>query len=177
LIGGMLYLIMITIIIELIKLLFKIKNNNYLAYIIIGLTLFVSIYSYVNTLTYKEETIVITSPKIDDPIKIVQLSDNHLFGAHSKNRFEKAYLKATKQEPNFIVITEDLFDYPGHIPDDTIGIVNNYNTPVFFVYGNHDIMFGEEAVNKIINNTKMNQIASRFNSYREPLSAHKCAVL
>jgi len=156
-IGTMIYFVIFTIIIELTRLIFKINKKNYrsLAYIVIILTIAVSLYSYVNTLSYKEKTIVMESPKIQQDIKIVQLSDDHLFGAHSKNRFDIVYKKAISNNPDFIVITGDLFDYPGEIPIDTINIVNDYNTPVFFIYGNHDVMVGDKIVDNLLNQTKI----------------------
>ncbi len=157
LIGTMLYFMIFTILLELIRLLFRFKKKyyKYLGYAVIILTLFVSIYSYVNTLSYKEETIIITSPKIEQDIRLVQLSDIHLFGAHSKTRFNEIYLKAINKHPDFIVITGDFFDYPGKISEDTVNIVNDYNIPVFFVYGNHDVMVGDEIVDNILYQTNI----------------------
>jgi len=156
-IGTLIYFIIFTIIIEIIRLIFKPNKTKYryLAYIIIVLTVIVSLYSYVNTLSYKEETIIIESKKIEQNIKFIQLSDIHIFGSHSVNRFNKVYEKAVKNNPDFIVITGDLFDYPGEIPKNTISIINDYNVPVIFVYGNHDVMVGEEKVNNILNQTKI----------------------
>jgi len=156
-IGAIIYLIIFTIIIEFIRLIFRLnkKSHKYLGYTIIILTLIVSIYSYINTLSYKEEIILIQSPKIEQDLKIIQLSDVHIFGSHSQNRFNKVYKLAIKNNPDFIVITGDLFDYPGEIPIDTINIINDYNIPVIFVYGNHDVMIGDKIVNNILNQTKI----------------------
>ncbi len=157
LIGTIIYLIIFTIIVELIRLIFKFnkKNYKYLGYTIIILTLIVSIYSYVNTLSYKEETIILISPKIEQNVKLVQLSDIHIFGSHSQDRFNKVYKLAIKNNPDFIVITGDLFDYPGTIPKDTINIINDYNIPVIFIYGNHDVMVGDKIVEDILDQTKI----------------------
>ncbi len=148
--------ILVTVILEVIKYILKIKIlGSTFAFIIIIITLLLFVYSFINALSYNQKEIIIKSDKITENINIVHLSDLHLFGVNSKNRFQNVYKKAIKNKPDYIVITGDLFDRPGKISLDTLEITNKYNIPVIYAHGNHDLMYGEERVLDILNNCKI----------------------
>lgn len=157
-IGIILYLVMFTIILEIIKWILeknkiKLKNRKYWAYIIIFLTLLVIILSYINTLTYKEKYITLESPKIQKDVRLVQISDIHLFGKNQEPRFERIYKHITSTSPDIIVITGDFIDIPGKVTPETIQKINDYNIPVLFIYGNHENYYGEEQVRELLETT------------------------
>jgi predicted MPP superfamily phosphohydrolase len=148
--------ILVTVILEGIKYLLKI---NILAQtfgmIVIIITLLLFTYSLINALSYNQKEITIKTDKILENTKIVHLSDIHLFGINSKNRFENVYKKAIKDNPDYIIITGDLFDRPGNIPLDTLDITKKYNVPVIYAHGNHDLLYGEERVLDLLKNGKI----------------------
>lgn len=151
-----LMLILVTVVLEGIKFIFKINILNHtFGLIIIIVTLLLFIFSFINALSYHQKEIIIKSDKIFEDTKIVHLSDLHLFGINSKNRFENVYRKAIKNNPDYIVITGDLFDRPGKISLETLEITNKYNIPVIYAHGNHDLMYGEERVNDLLRNGKV----------------------
>jgi len=152
--GFVLGLVIFTIIIDLIRLIFKHSFANQIwGLIIIGLTLLFVLIAFINTVTYKEINIDLNSSKISKDTKIVQISDVHLFGKTSEKRFDKIYKKVVELNPDIVVITGDLFDTPGTIPSNSINVINDYNIPVYFIFGNHDIMYGEENSIQILKNT------------------------
>lgn len=148
--------VFVTVILEVIKYVLNIKIlSNTFGMIIIIITLLLFVYSFINALSYNQKEITIKNNKILENTKIVHLSDLHLFGINSKNRFENVYKKAIKNNPDYIVITGDLFDRPGKISLDTLEITNKYDIPVIYAHGNHDLMYGEERVLDILNNGKI----------------------
>ncbi|MEI8364009.1 MAG: metallophosphoesterase [archaeon] len=149
-------LIVFTIVLDIIKLIFKDKVKNYVwGIIILSITILFTLVSFINAINYKEINVDIYTSKINQDTRIVQISDVHLFGVASENRFNKIYTSIISLNPDLIVITGDLFDTPGTIPTNAINIINDYNIPVYFAYGNHDIMYGEEKSKEIIDNTHM----------------------
>ncbi len=151
-----LMLVFVTVILEGIKFIFKINIlNQTFGFIIIIVTLLLFIFSFINALSYNQKEIVIKSDKILENTKIIHLSDIHLFGINSKHRFENVYKKAIKNNPDYIVITGDLFDRPGKISLDTLEITNKNNIPVIYAHGNHDLMYGEEKVLDVLKNSKV----------------------
>ena len=148
--------VLITVILEGIKYLLKINViAQTFGIIIIIITLLLFTYSFINALSYNQKEITLKSNKITENLKIVHLSDLHLFGINSKNRFENVYKKAIKNNPDYIIITGDLFDKPGKISLDTLEITIKYDVPVIYAHGNHDLMYGEERVLDILNNGKV----------------------
>jgi len=119
----------------------------------LGLTILFVLISFLNTITYKEQIINIDTDKINKDIRIAQISDIHLFGKTSESRFNKIYTQIIALNPDVIVITGDLFDKPGVIPENAINIINDYNIPVYFSFGNHELIYGKENSINILNNT------------------------
>lgn len=109
------------------------------------------IYYQNNTVTVTEYKIKDNKiPKSFDDFKIVQLSD-------IQNEYEGdklAYLlkKVKKEKPDIIAITGDLVDIRKYNPDTTLELLNKLKeiAPIYFIYGNHDILINGDSYNKRI---------------------------
>jgi uncharacterized protein len=157
LITGFFYILTIIILlIEIFRLLNIIKINLYIYGIIsIVLTIIIFTYSVKNTNKYKIKEINLKTNKINKNTQIVQLSDLHIFGKYSKTKFENIFKKVIKINPDYIVITGDLFDFPGKIYKEVLDITKKFKKPIFFIYGNHDILYGIDNTNKILKETNI----------------------
>lgn len=154
--------ILVSIIFEGFRLIFYTSKKSFIFQIIILIiTTFIFIISFLNSLKYTFKTINLESKKIKKNIKLIHLSDLHLFGYNSKKKFEKIFLKAIKLNPDYFVITGDLFDKPGKIPLNTLEITKKYNLPIIYVHGNHDLLYGEKKVLQLLNFGKIINLDSK----------------
>lgn len=116
--------------------------------IIVGIVvLFLSGYGYLASQRIHIETFSLTSPKIIEPIRIVQISDLHLGLLSNEQYFQKVVAEINSLDADIIVCTGDLVDMQmDHL--DVLGkIMSGLKAwhGKFAVYGNHEALAGLQA--------------------------------
>lgn len=150
------YFVLVTLILQGIRYFLKINISDILfGWFILGITFIILIISLINGFSYNLKNIYLKNKKITKNTKIVQISDVHLFGKNTKYKINRIFNKILKINPDYVVITGDLFDSPGKIPSNILEITKNFKKKIFFVFGNHEYIYGYDKVKKILNNTKI----------------------
>ena len=101
-------------------------------------------WSIVNAHRTKVRRVAITSPKIDRPLRLAQVSDIHV-GSRGPGFLPRIVRRVNDLKPDAVLVTGDLIDLMGLSADalDSIGILS---APSYFVIGNHERYIGSDAV-------------------------------
>lgn len=145
LMGILLYLILSVFIVDLIALFIKIKPE------ILGISAILSasaitIYGILNALNIRITKLEIEAKGITKEVKIIQLSDIHIGHFRGKKFFQKIIDKTIKQNPDFVVITGDLYDGKKYLSKEFLEPLQQIKAPIFFIEGNHDIHAGIDEI-------------------------------
>lgn len=118
---------------------------------VVGATLALVLYSLYNARHIEVKTVEFSSPKVREPLTIVQLTDLHLGAFNGAGYVKRIVAHANALKPDLVAITGDLVDI-GTTADMLHGF-NNLNAPAFFVWGNHDQFLREDEVTRIFSAT------------------------
>ena len=148
-IGFLLYLVLNTIIVDLISL---ISNWHPVLYgiLVLSLTTLLTVGGVWNAFTIKTTNHEIEIKGLTDDIRAVHLTDIHLGHYRGKNFLEKVVEKSNAQNPDVVLITGDLYDGRINLNDKTLSPLADLNAPVFFVEGNHDNYSGVRLIKKML---------------------------
>eukprot|EP00831_Metopus_contortus_P030320 TRINITY_DN2487_c0_g1_i4.p1 TRINITY_DN2487_c0_g1~~TRINITY_DN2487_c0_g1_i4.p1 ORF type:complete len:271 (-),score=51.86 TRINITY_DN2487_c0_g1_i4:30-842(-) len=82
-------------------------------------------------------------------LKIAQITDMHLGAVYSPKYLKKVVDEAALLDPDFLVITGDLFD--GSMPVSlSPSIFDNFHKPIYYILGNHESFYGiDKALQEI----------------------------
>ena len=167
---------------------FKLWTNILLAGVcfVLAVVLLVVGVNFVNNLNFREEFYTVTSTKIHDNIRIIQISDLHgtEFGAGN----QKLLNRLKKLDPDLIVLTGDILDENGNVEQVTalckkIAAI----APTYYVLGNHevarslDVLLTKTALDEKFGfddqNRSPEKLISVFESLRATLEATGVKVL
>jgi len=127
-------------------------NYRLIGIAVICIVAVVSAYSIINASTIKINKVPIRLENLDKDIKIVQLSDIHLGAIHSRGYLERVVGMTNKLNPDFVLITGDLFDGSGGVDETDIEplkeLKSTYGT--YFITGNHEMYFGVDKALDLI---------------------------
>ncbi len=88
-----------------------------------------------------------------DGLKILHLSDLHINKKMLENSLNKLVKICNNLDYDFAVITGDIIDCKVRYIKEKLKILNTLakNRPVYFISGNHDIVYGLEEMKKELN--------------------------
>ena len=101
-------------------------------------------WSIVNAHRIIVRKVELTSPKLDRPVRLAQVSDIHV-GSRGPGFLPRIVRLVNALEPDAILVTGDLIDLMG-LPADATDSIGALNAPTFFVIGNHERYIGSDAV-------------------------------
>lgn len=165
--GISIYILLIFILTDIIRILFKIGKKTYISHrlqgiIVLSLSLIIFIYGYLNS-HYTNITVynVQLNKQVEKPFKIVAVSDIHIGADMSPRRLLKEVEIINNQNPDIICIAGDIID--NDVRDFTEQHIEAFKKlkakyGVYTVFGNHEYYSG--SVNEI---TKLFQ-KSNFNT-------------
>ena len=104
------------------------------------LTLAYLVFGTVNMQYIVPNRLTYTSDKLSDTHKFVFLSDLHVGSAQSEEIIRGALFKMTMESPEFILLGGDIVDEytTKEEMEHIFGLLGALDTPVYFIYGNHD---------------------------------------
>ncbi len=88
--------------------------------------------------------IELASPKLERPIRLVQISDVHV-GSRGPGFLPRVVRRVNALEPDAVLVTGDLIDLM-NLPGDALDAAGELAAPTFFAIGNHERYIGSEAV-------------------------------
>ena len=88
--------------------------------------------------------IEISSPKLDRPVRLVQVSDVHV-GSRGAGFLPRVVRRVNALRPDAVLVTGDLIDLM-KLPADALDAMGALAAPAFFAIGNHERYIGSDAV-------------------------------
>jgi len=108
-------------------------------WVVFGAFAIYTIAALANAMTVRLKTLELTSPKLDAPLTLVQMSDLHLGPVHGAAYVDRLVKLANAAQPDLVLVTGDLLER-GVRPDDLRGF-HGLDAPAYLVWGNHDKFF------------------------------------
>ena len=103
-----------------------------------------AVWSVVNAHRIAVRRIQLPSPKLDRPVRLVQVSDIHV-GSRGPGFLPRIVRRVNALEPDAVLVTGDLIDLM-NLPADALDAVGALAAPAFFATGNHERYIGSDAV-------------------------------
>ena len=88
--------------------------------------------------------VALSSPKLDEPVRLVQISDIHV-GSRGADFLPRIVRRVNEIEPDAVLVTGDLIDLL-KLPGDALDPIGGLSSPAFFTIGNHERYIGSDAV-------------------------------
>ena len=104
----------------------------------------VAIWSIVNAHRLVVRRIALSSPKLDRPVRLVQVSDIHV-GSRGSGFLSRIVRRVNALDPDAVLVTGDLIDLM-KLPEDALDPIGALSAPAFFAIGNHERYIGSDAV-------------------------------
>ena len=101
-------------------------------------------WSIVNAHRLEVRRVALSSPKLDRPARLVQLSDVHV-GSRGAGFLRRIVRRVNALDPDAVFVTGDLIDLM-NLPEDALAPVGTLAAPAFFAIGNHERYVGSDAV-------------------------------
>ena len=103
-----------------------------------------AVWSIANAHRIEVQRVALSSPKLDRPLRLVQVSDVHV-GSRGPGFLPRIVHRVNGLEPDAVLVTGDLIDLM-KLPDDALDAVGELAAPAFFAIGNHERYIGSDAV-------------------------------
>lgn len=102
----------------------------------------------------------LSSDKVKQPLKIVQISDLHITRSSSEHRIQKLVDKVNSLNPDAIVLTGDIIDDRASYVQEYFPILDKLTAKggVYFVIGNHEYYNGLGQILKSLHQTKIKHL-------------------
>jgi predicted MPP superfamily phosphohydrolase len=163
--GFMIYLLVAQITMDLGSLIVNIKPL-YKGLITIGVALSISLYGIINAFTIRTNEVDLTIKDLDQEIKVAHLTDIHLGHYRSEDFLKRLVKKTNAQNPDIVVITGDLFDGRIALKDEIFKIMGSFDSPVYFVEGNHDVYTNTQAIKKQLEQEGVHVLVNEVAEYK-----------
>jgi predicted MPP superfamily phosphohydrolase len=106
------------------------------AWWVINLSLVIGVAGFIAALSPIVRNVRLTSAKIAQPLRFVQLSDVHV-GSRSSRFLDQVMRKVNQLDAQFLCITGDFIDARG-VTEEELGSLRSFGGPVYFCIGNHE---------------------------------------
>ena len=103
-----------------------------------------AVWSIVNAHRIAVRRIELSSPKLDRPVRLVQVSDIHV-GSRGAGFLARIVRRVNALAPDAVLVTGDLIDLM-KLPPEVLDSVGALSAPAFFATGNHERYIGSDAV-------------------------------
>ncbi len=103
---------------------------------VLVVALILLVYAVYNALTPTVITVPLSSAKLEQSLRFVQITDVHI-GSRSSRFLEHVIDKVNTLKPEFLCITGDFVDATG-ISEERLVALRNFDGPIYFSIGNHE---------------------------------------
>ncbi|MBW2965099.1 metallophosphoesterase [Candidatus Woesearchaeota archaeon] len=141
-------------------------NDKIGGFVVILLVLVLLFYGIINAMLIRVNHVEVPIDGLDEPVKIVQLSDIHLGTIHNSDYMTRIVGKVNAIKPDIVMITGDFFDSSARIDAHTVAPLNSIKAKTFFSLGNHEIYEGVDDVMRIMNTTSVKTLRNEVVKYK-----------
>ena len=113
------------------------------------------------------KTIQLTSPRLDQPIRFIQITDVHI-GSRSKAFLDKVIARVNREKPDFLCITGDFIDATG-VPESDLIALKSVVGPIYFCLGNHEKYEDLEAIIERLENLGVHVLRNEALMHRKDI--------
>ena len=103
-----------------------------------------AVWSIANAHRLVVRRIELSSPRLDRPMRLVQVSDVHV-GSRGAGFLPRIVRRVNELEPDAVLVTGDLIDLR-KLPADALDSMGALTAPAFFAAGNHERYIGSDAI-------------------------------
>ena len=136
-VGLLLYLLIFMLLVDIVQLF--VHMPRWLFGTIVGaLTLGVCGVATHKALNPKLAEVTVQLPKLQQPLRAVQLTDTHIGHFRGKNQMQKLVNLVNEAKPDIIFFTGDCFESWYNFNAQTLEPLTQLKAPIYFVEGNHD---------------------------------------
>ncbi len=125
-----------------------------------------SVYALYNALFITVKAVDIPMPHLNQPLKLVLLSDIHVGTIHNAGYLNKIVSQTNALNPDMVLITGDLFDGTGPVSKHTVEPLQNFNAKTFFTIGNHERYDGVDRVMNVLADTGVHILKNEVTEYK-----------
>ncbi len=136
------------------------------ALLMTGIAVLLSLYGIINALFITVNTVDIPMQGLENPLKIVQLSDIHVGTIHNSGFLTRIVDKTNALGPDLVLITGDLFDGIGPVNRQTIEPLTKLMAKTYFVIGNHERYDDMEKIQSILPDAGVEMLRNRIADFR-----------
>jgi len=150
---------------ELVRLLLPLAPRTY-GIIVLAVGFILVVGSLVNGALLSVKEVELTSPKIRQQLRLVQVTDVHLGPIRDDAYIGRIIEKVKALRPDAVLITGDLIDGPGTYDPRTIQRFDSIGAPVFFITGNHEGFAGLPLIEQLLNRTSIRWLRDEAVNFR-----------
>ena len=118
--------------------------NRAAALLLVAVWVPLAVWSIVNAHRLVVRQVALSSPKLDRPVRLVQVSDIHV-GSRGAGFLPRVVRRVNGLDPDAVLVTGDLIDLM-KLPEDALDAIGALSAPAFFAIGNHERYIGSDAV-------------------------------
>ena len=130
--------------------------------IILAASALVGVYSIFNGSRLVTKEYEIELPNLQKEVRFVHLSDVHIGTVHKEKYLQRVVDLTNKQNPDFILMTGDLFDGSIPVKEEMLKPLDDLEADSYFSTGNHEEYEGLDFVRRTIKNLKMKLLDSEM---------------
>lgn len=130
-----------------------------------SLTLCISVYGLVNAASPKLVKQTIALPKLDKPIRVVQLTDTHFGHYRGKRQMQHIVDIVNGAKPDIVFFTGDCFESWYNFSLETVEPLHQLTAPVYFVDGNHDTYVNANQAKNLLQQVGVHVLENESTEY------------
>ncbi len=166
LMGGYLYLSLITPLVDLIDNFIDIQPV-YSGLLSLGLTFLVSAYGIWNARIIRTKELNLKIGNLNRKVRAAHLTDTHIGHFRTRKSLEKIVNMINAQQVDVTFFTGDLLDGKIRLKPEEIAPLKNLKAPVFFVEGNHDEYTGAQTIKSYLRNEGINVLENEVTEWND----------
>jgi predicted MPP superfamily phosphohydrolase len=159
--GFILYLLIATIVVDLMTLMIKIRPVYY-GLAALSIAALISGYGLWNATNVKITEVDIRMKGLSKPIRAAHLTDTHLGHIRGPENLKRIVNLINSQQVDVVFFTGDLLDSKFQLKKESMDPLAGLNAPVFFVEGNHDGYTGVEAIKGYLRKIGVNVVQNEL---------------
>lgn len=151
--GALLYVFCVLLIYEIIHRFIKLPLKVW-RYVVFSVSAVIILVAIVNGQIIRVKEIDLDLADLQQPVKLVQLSDLHIGTVHNSSYLREIIRKVNNLNPDIVVITGDFFDGSSFLHQDLVDDLSLLEAPSYLSIGNHENYEGVGAVAELMSETK-----------------------
>jgi predicted MPP superfamily phosphohydrolase len=144
--------------------------TKYDSRVVLGSLLFIAFtlgsYALMQGRMLTTKTYTLTAQDLNEPLRIVHLSDMHVGTVHQRKYLTEIVEKTNELKPDIVLVTGDLFDGSAEIDASILLPLNDLTARSFFSNGNHELYEGLDRVRTTLQDLDLELLENKAVEYK-----------